>query len=269
MRLRPFVSLLATLSFMVMAFTGIMLFIVPKGRIANWSNWELLGLTKDQYAALHVTFMVLFLLSIVLHVWLNWTPLMHYLKNRKAKLTFATKEMLVALGITVLFVGGTLGEMPPFSTLLAFEEQVKVSWEEEVDAPPYGHAELSAVKVLAKRTGLDATAALKALHSEGLHDATPESILQDLAKQYKTSPDAIYKIMRQSSTNPPEEIPVQTQGLGRMQLDELSKQEGFDLTKAIAYLEEQGVKAEESSKLKPLAESLGTTPYDLLERLKH
>lgn len=52
--LRRFTSLTLTFTFLVMSYTGIILFIAPKGRVANWTNWELLGLDKTQYTNLHV-----------------------------------------------------------------------------------------------------------------------------------------------------------------------------------------------------------------------
>ena len=59
--LRKLTSLTITFSFFIMSYTGIILFIAPKGRVANWTNWELFGLDKTEYTNLHVTFMVLFL----------------------------------------------------------------------------------------------------------------------------------------------------------------------------------------------------------------
>jgi hypothetical protein len=44
---RGFASLLTTFSFIVMSISGILLFIVPQGRIAEWTDWRMLGLTKS------------------------------------------------------------------------------------------------------------------------------------------------------------------------------------------------------------------------------
>ena len=49
LRIRGFVSLLTALSFLIMAVSGLILFIVPEGRIANWHDWRFLGLTKNQW----------------------------------------------------------------------------------------------------------------------------------------------------------------------------------------------------------------------------
>jgi len=85
------------------------------------------GLSKDQYTSLHVMFMVLFLISIVLHIYLNWKLLMVYLKNKKSEFSLLTKEFVLALDVTLVFLFGTLYEIPPFKTFLNFEESIKES----------------------------------------------------------------------------------------------------------------------------------------------
>jgi len=92
--LRRFISLSISFSFLIMSYTGIILFLSPKGRVANWTNWELFGLDKTQYTNLHVTFMVLFLLGMFFHIYLNWGSLLNYLKNRAKAFSLFTKEFL-------------------------------------------------------------------------------------------------------------------------------------------------------------------------------
>ena len=88
MNLKKITSLTMLLSMIVMTYTGIMLFITPPGRVANWANWELLGLSKTQYADIHSTFMVLFIIATILHIFYNWRPMTSYMKN-------TAKQMIV------------------------------------------------------------------------------------------------------------------------------------------------------------------------------
>jgi hypothetical protein len=37
------------MSFLIMTYTGIMLFLCPHGRVAYWSDWHFFGLSKNQY----------------------------------------------------------------------------------------------------------------------------------------------------------------------------------------------------------------------------
>jgi hypothetical protein len=193
--LRRFTSLCITFSFLVMSYTGIMLFIVPQGKIAYWTNWELFGLSKEQYGALHVTFMVLFLVGMVLHIYLNWKPLMMYLKNRKREFSLLTKEFVLALGFTLVFAFGTLYEVAPFKSFLDFEESVKESWVTDKTTPPYGHAEASSLKSLCKKTYIDLDKALATLEKNGIVGAKANKQFGEIAKENGLAPHEIYNMI--------------------------------------------------------------------------
>ena len=125
--LKKITSLTLGISFLIMTYTGIMLFIAPHGRVAYWSNWHFLGLTKNQYGDLHTTSMILFMLSAILHIYYNWKPLVSYLKNSAKKITFTRKEFLIALSINSIFIIGTIYLIQPFQAYLEFEESIKTA----------------------------------------------------------------------------------------------------------------------------------------------
>lgn len=194
-RLRRFTSLCITLAFLVMSYTGIMLFIVPQGKIAYWTNWKLFGLSKEQYGSLHVTFMVLFLVGMILHLFLNWKPLMMYLKNKQREFSLLTKEFALALGFTLVFLFGTLYEVTPFKTFLDFEDSVKKSWVTDETTPPYGHAEASSLKSLCRKTYIDLDKALATLEKNGIVGAKAKKSVGDIAKENGIAPHEIYNMI--------------------------------------------------------------------------
>lgn len=111
---RAFVSVISGFAFLGMAFTGAMLFVTPPGRIAHWTGWTLLGLGKEQWAAQHMWFSLVFFVSALIHVYLNWKPLLSYFKDR-VKRTFSFRlEWMLALVLCVVVFFGTLKEVPPF-----------------------------------------------------------------------------------------------------------------------------------------------------------
>lgn len=65
-----------------MTFTSVILYIVPHGRIAYWSDWHLFGLSKEEWGRIHNNLGVLFLLSLFLNLYYNWKPILFYLKNK-------------------------------------------------------------------------------------------------------------------------------------------------------------------------------------------
>jgi hypothetical protein len=141
MKIRRVISLTMFLSFIVMSYTGIMLFVCPQGRVAYWTGWHLFGLSKEQYGALHAAFMVLFLAAGIWHVTLNWRPIVNYLRTRSRKVKVFTREFNVALLLVLAFAVGTLAGVVPWSTLLAWEDSIKAYWERRDGSPPWGHAE--------------------------------------------------------------------------------------------------------------------------------
>ena len=52
---KPFTSFFILLSFVVLLLSGVVLYVAPPGRIANWTQWQF-GLDKEQWQALHTVF---------------------------------------------------------------------------------------------------------------------------------------------------------------------------------------------------------------------
>ena len=53
---RSMTSVLIAASFLILVLSGVLLFVSPPGRIANWTNWTILGLRKHDWIGLHVWF---------------------------------------------------------------------------------------------------------------------------------------------------------------------------------------------------------------------
>jgi len=100
MKLRKITSLTALLSFILMLFTSIILYIVPHGRVAYWSDWSLMGLDKTQWGDVHINMGLLFLLSIGLHIYYNWKTILAYLKDKARRLRIWTPAFNVGFVLT-------------------------------------------------------------------------------------------------------------------------------------------------------------------------
>ena len=94
--LRGFTSLLLTLAFAVMCFSGVMLFLTPRGRVANWTGWTLLGLGKHDWGAVHVNNSVLFIVIAMVHLVLNWSVFVRYIKSKTVAGLKLNKELALA-----------------------------------------------------------------------------------------------------------------------------------------------------------------------------
>ena len=122
---RAFVSVLTGFSFVLMAVTGLVLFFAPSCRIARDTSWAIWGHDKDQWAAVHVWFSIAFVVASLFHIYLNWSVLTSYFKTKlRQGLAFRT-EWVSALVICGIIYAGTVGEVAPFSSLVARRETFK------------------------------------------------------------------------------------------------------------------------------------------------
>ena len=152
---RGFVSALTALSFIAMTVTGLVLFVTPPGRFANWTDWRMFGLTKHQWGATHIWLSLLFLGAAGFHIYLNWRPMISYFKSRITRHFGLRREWVLAVVLCIIVGTGTLAEIPPFSSLMALNETTKHSWENKKPEvrPPIPHAELMTLRELADNTG--------------------------------------------------------------------------------------------------------------------
>jgi hypothetical protein len=256
-----------------MVYSGLMLFVTPPGRIAHWSDWTLWGLTKDQYGAIHINFMILFIMASAFHLYFNWKVLMAYLKDRVRRLVVFNREFIAALLLCLVVLTGTLAEWPPFRELIAFNTDVKESWGESYGEPPYGHAELSPLALFVQRLGLDPEVARQRLADGGISVEGMEQTLADMAEKNGVSPQDLYRLMAPESPGNPSANAtpageVLIAGLGRKTLEDLAGMNLIRMPDARRWLESKGVNAPAGASLKDLAAALGMNPRDLLDQLR-
>ncbi len=267
-KLRKVTSLTALLAAVFIILTSIILYIVPQGRVAYWADWRLWGLTKTQWTNLHLNLGVLFLLAVALHTYLNWKPILSYLKTKSLKIF--TREFNLALTITLVFLVGTQLGIPPFSTIVAVGQGFKDRGAVKYGEPPYGHAELSTLKTFTRQMGWNLDQSLQRLKQAGFKAGNDQATLQQLAAQYRTTPQQIYLAMQppqaaSQKTGLPQQPPP---GIGRLTLADICREYGFNTAKVLNALEKEGKAATTDMPLKEIAEGHSMAPLDLYAVLK-
>ncbi len=199
---RPFInriliSLVTALSFVTMSLSGIAAFIVPQGKVAFWTNWTFLGLSKTQWGNIHITTSVLFLIAGIWHIWYNWTPLMQYLKGIPGRMTASIRDLVVAILVTAFFTIGAVTKTQPLNYILNFNNWVKESWvKTPADDPPFGHAELLSLKGFCKKMYIDTVEALRELRQAGI-TVTDENVTVDqIARNNRLTPANVYQVIK-------------------------------------------------------------------------
>jgi len=205
-------SLSLGFSFLIMSYTGVVLFIAPHGRVARWLDWHFLGLDKTQYQELHTTSMITFLVFGLLHIYYNWKPIISYLKDQNHKISFTKKEFLIAFLLNIVFVIGTIYLTPPFKSFLDFGENIKESWGEKstktskivssndeeviVKAPPERLGQKT-LQHLNDNGYINLNKSIKILNSKGLNSVDSNTKIRFIADELDMTPSDIYGILTQ------------------------------------------------------------------------
>ncbi len=212
---KGFTSLLLTCSFSVAAFSGIILYVTPRGRTANWTGWTMLGLDKHSWGALHINACLLFLIVATVHLFLNWRVFWSYIKKRSTAGMNLKAEMAVALLATAALVAGTLYEVPPLTATVTLNEKIKNYWEQGSHQGPAPHAEEFTVDHFASTIGLTTDDVLSSLQQAGYVVEDTEATIGAVAEDNGIVPSQILAAVRKSHPNTAVALPGSGQGMGR------------------------------------------------------
>lgn len=271
--LRKTTSLTALMAFITLTVTGVVLYLVPQGRVAYWSEWRLWGATKESWAALHILLSLLFFLAALTHIVLNWRPILFYLKDSSRKVRVITPDFLIAFGLTTAFTVGSLAVWAPFRWVMDLNARVKDQASRTHGEPPYGHAEQSSLKTLSERVGLDLPKAISLLEARQLKHAGPEDRLQDIAKRNHMSPQEVFTVIKAAEKPRPiqehGQLPEEAApGLGRKTLTDLCAEYQLDAQRVTRILQAKGIAVNTGQPFRALAEAHGFGPHDLYAELR-
>ena len=271
MNLKRIASLTAFVSLFFILLTSAVLYIVPQGRVAYWANWQLWGLSKEQWSAIHINVGILFIISLLLHTSYNWDSIELYLKDKSRNMKVFTKNFNVALLLIVICVVGTYVKIPPFSTIITLNSQIKEAAAQKYGEPPYGHAELSTLRAFTRHLDIDLEDATKALADAGFAVESDSQSLKEVAAANGVAPQAIYLAMLGSFTDMPSEerMPQRPrQGAGKLTLEGLCAQYDLEMAHVRKELEEKNLRFSEGMNLRQIAELNNLSPIDVYGKIR-
>ena len=274
-RFRAFTALMILWSFILETVSGVVLYIVPPGRIAHWTNWKLWGYTKDQWAAMHTIFGYVFLIFAVLHIYYNWKPILNYIRSKiKAGLRMRM-ELTISLVITILVFIATVISLPPFSTIMDIGENFKNSWEESKNEPFVPHAELMLFDEFVKRIGIPEEQAIQILKDVGITVKDRKTVINDIAEENDIAPSEIHDLLIKSLSKEKKDKLAkssehQTIGsrFGMKSLEQIAAELEMSVEDAVKILESSGITAKKDDQIKTIAEENGKRPYEIVNLLK-
>lgn len=130
--IRGFVSLLLTLSFIMLALSGIILYTAPQCRVAEILSWRALGLVKGQWESLHMSAALVFLIVAVVHLIIyNWKRFVAYLKPGQTRRFALRPELFYSLIVAGMLLVGAALMWPPFHLLPDTHDAIQARYREE------------------------------------------------------------------------------------------------------------------------------------------
>ncbi len=259
---RGFVSFFITLSFIGVVSSGIILYIVPPGRIAYWTNWKLLGLTKSQWESLHTNLGYAFIILSIFHIYYNWRALYNYVYRKAKHAFYLKKELAAAVILNLIIIIGSALNIPPFKTVMDIGDYFKNSWEEKLQSPPIPHMELFSLKKVVEDLNGDPNIAIKFLANQGIKVESLDETLEEIATKNATSPERIYNLLKDRFSE------THVTGLGQMTFRDLVEKYGIELNKIENLFSKYGVKVNLDITLREFSDRAGKTPYQIWEELQ-
>jgi hypothetical protein len=283
---RSFTSVLLAACFTGAVFSGAVLFLSPPGRVANWTDWTIAGLTKREWTALHVSFSAVLLVVAAFHVCFNWRPLVGYFKDRVTRRPGWRPEWFTAVVVAAAIGWAAVTTRPPLSWLLTASEHLKLSWDQPAARAPVPHAELLTLGELASRAGVPLATATQRLEQAGLRGVSADGIVEAFAARNRVSARRVYEvILGQTDGSGPSGTGTGrggeagggrgvgrggfAGGLGWKTLEQFCADEGLDVAEVQSRLQARGIRSERDQTLRELANAHGfARPFELVELIR-
>ncbi len=116
------------MSFLVLLFSGIALYVAPNCRVADSIGWRFCFLDKESLESLHITFSLAFIVLSVVHVLYNWKALVSYLRNGFGVFAGLNRAVVITVAVTIVLFLMAVFRVPPVGWLHGAHERIKFSW---------------------------------------------------------------------------------------------------------------------------------------------
>lgn len=260
---RAFISFYVVISFLLIAISGIILYITPPGRVANWTNWQFLFLSKHEWQSVHTILSFIFVISAGFHVYFNWKVLVTYLRTKLQEGMKMKRELALSSIIILAVITLTLVNAPPFSTVMDFGADISNSWGKTLSEPPIPHAELLTLKEYSAKTNIPYDDIISNLKNAGIEVTNDESTIEAIAAQYNLTPAQLaQKIMVGKK---PKVAIAEGGGYGRKSVQDVCEQLDIPIELGLERLKTNGINTEPHSSLKDIANENDLTPIQIVK----
>ena len=271
-KLRGFVSLLTTFSFLISLVSGIILYFTPQGKIANWTNWTFWGLDKHTWGAMHINSSLIFFIIALFHIYYNWKLLSGYFKKRAKMAVNLKLEMAFTLIFSLFIILASIYGFQPFGTIMKWNFDIKNYWANNTQVqPPIPHAEELTVNEFCEKFNIDIKVFIAKLNQHGWEFENNSQQINEIAQKNTITPSEIYAAI--TNTNGARSggragggVSLgNTGGWGRKTVAMICEENNKSVETALLRLTKKGAKANKSTNLRDIASQLGIRPSDVFE----
>jgi len=253
---RAFTTLFIGIGFTVLAASGLALYATPPGRIANWTGWTLLSMTKEQWQALHMVFGFVFAGAAGVHLFFNWRVLLFYLRSKVRSGLGRRRELALASALSTVLAVLAVAGVPPASYVAAGREALSDYWSTVEAEPPVPHMEILTVAQVAETLRIAPEEALARLERAGIRtDAAAP--LERVASAHGWTPAGVYGVLARGASPTVEAATGVAAGLGRRALGDVVRAAGLAPDEALGRLRAAGIEARLDETLHDIAARAG------------
>ena len=257
---KAFFSFLTVFIWLILIVTGIVLYFSPPGRIAHWVEWRFLGLTKENWQAIHTLFSFTFIIVGAFHLYFNWVVFWNYLKSKVQTGIKMQRELIVSSVLILMMFLLIILEIPPFQTVMDIGEDLSNSWSNPQTEPPIPHAELLTLPEFARQTRQDFQQLNHQLRMAGIRQVDSFITIKDIAEENDLTPQELLEKIINSAGKESTYYP----GYGRKTISEISISLNLDENLVMERLHKNNIQFEKTEILKDIAERYDLKPVDLV-----
>lgn len=262
---RSFITFFVVFSFVILAVTGIVLYVTPPGRIANWTGWRLIGLTKTQWQSVHTIHSFLFVVAAAFHLAFNWRVLTGYLRVKVHAGMKKKWEFIGSVGALGLVFFASVRDLTPASLVMDAGEDLKNSWEERNLAPPIPHAELLTLREYAEKAHVPMQALEKNLEARGITHADAGEKIGDIAGRTGLAPmDLVHDAAARPRQAEGKPRIGEGGGYGRKTVEEICVQYRVETGTALDRLRGHSIEGSAEEKIIEIAGRAGKRPIEIV-----
>jgi len=199
---RRFISLVLFLSFVLLAFSGLALYLRPEGSVARWTGWSMLRIDKKGWEGIHTLFCITFLLVAAVHLAFNWKPLFRYLSGGMDRNRAISRELVAAAGLVITILALAILSIPPAAKIMEWRSAIKhgtVAIQTQAPEPDF---EKRSLKEISAFLGVSIDQISRILKAEGMAAPAPADSLEKIARKNRMSPQNLYGLILKGIPDP-------------------------------------------------------------------